>query len=373
MVLTNLRKKIKNSKRVLIKVGRNVLLDNRGKFLKSRIKNIVESVDYLKRALNKEIIIVSSGAIGLAMGELNISKRPSNLPELQALASIGQSRLIQIYHSLFKKKGMLVGQVLLTLDDLKDRKRHLNTINTLNTLINKGVVPIINENDTVAVDEIKFGDNDLLAAMVSITLRSDLLVILTDVDGFYDMDKKQIFRHITVDADDIDRYISSKKTVFGIGGMKSKIEAVKKALKVGEIAVIANGKKKNTLINLFNGEEVGTVFTSKSEKLSGKKRWIAFFPDISGKVYIDNGAVKALKEKKKSLLPAGIINVEGKFKEGSTVSIISSKGIDIGRGIINYSSSDLRKIMGCHSKEIECKLGVCPYPEVIHRDNLVIY
>ena len=372
-MLAGLRKKIKNSKRIVVKVGTNVLVDSSGKFNKRVAKNIVEDLSYAKHNFSKEIVLVSSGAIGLGMGELGIKKRPTTLPELQALASVGQSKLIQIYNSLFRKKNIHTGQVLLTLDDLKDRKRHLNTLNTLNSLLDKGVVPIVNENDTVAVDEIKFGDNDLLAAMLSITVRSDLLIILSNVDGFLESDGKKVFKHIIVDAENIYKHIKSKKTPLGVGGMKSKIDAVKMALKVGEIAVIANGKKKGTISKILNGEDEGTIFTSESEKLYGKKRWIAFFPDIAGKIIVDNGAVKALKESKKSLLPAGIVDVEGKFKEGSAVAISTVNGEDIGRGIVNYSANDIKKIIGCHTNEIVNKLGFCPYNEVIHRDNLVVY
>lgn len=323
-----------------------------------------------------QIVIVSSGAIASGLKQLNLNKPPKNIPQKQAFAAIGQSYLIWTYERYFNKKNQKVAQILLTHDDLSNRQRYLNARNTMFTLLSFGVIPIINENDSVSVEEIKLGDNDTLSALVTNMIEADLLMILSDVDGLYTVNPKEGSEGMLIPTvknitPEIEKLAGRKKSEAGTGGMFTKIEAAKKAAASGAMTIIVNGSRKNIIAKVMKGEEVGTIFLPES-KLKSRKYWIAFTLNPKGAVKVDNGAKKALIDRGKSLLPSGIIETKGNFKPGDSISCIDLKGKEFARGLVNFHSKDLTKIEGCHTKEIEKILGYKYYDEVIHRDNLVI-
>jgi glutamate 5-kinase len=360
-------------KRVVIKVGTKIITSSNLRLNKKEVALL--SAQIVKLLKNKvEVILVSSGAIAEGMSQLKLSKRPKELKLLQAAAAIGQSRLMRAYENFFSKKNILTAQLLLTRADLSDRKRYLNAKNTLITLMEKGVLAIINENDTVSTDEIKFGDNDQLSAMVANLVSADALIILTDVDGLYCMDNegKQEQIDIVEEISRVEHHASGAGCELSVGGMKTKLEAARMATSSGITCIIANGKKDDILNELIKGKKVGTLFTPRSSKLNEKKKWIAFSKKSKGKLIIDEGATKALCHQGKSLLSAGIIKVTGDFAYGDLVSVINETGKELARGFSNYSSGDIDEIKGCKTSEIEKKLGCKYYDEIIHRDNLVI-
>jgi glutamate 5-kinase len=339
--------------RVVIKLGTGLLTDAQNRLSLPQIEAIVAQLAALRKA-KKQVIVVSSGAIGAGMAELGIKQRPKRLDELQAAAAIGQSKLMTIYDRLFGNAGITVAQVLLTHGDLQNRARHLNAHNTLATLLDRGVVPIINENDTVAVDEIKFGDNDRLGALTATLIDADLLIILSHVEGLLDEQKRVVatvseIREIESLARGTDRLTS-------VGGMKSKIEAAKIATRAGIPLVIANGNRPHIVRDVLASEEVGTIFLPHKNKLASRKRWIAFFQHPAGKVVVDEGAKQALSANSKSLLAKGIVSTEGKFATGDVVSICGKNQVEFARG--------LAKVGGI---QIKSATGV-----VIHRDDMVI-
>ncbi|MCD6460298.1 glutamate 5-kinase [bacterium] len=372
-----MREVITYSKRIVVKLGTALLTNKNGSIDFKLIKNIVSQIAELMKD-GREIFLVSSGAIGAGFPFLNLNKRPKTLPLLQAAASLGQAKLMRVYDDLFSEHNINAAQILLTRDDLKYRNRHLNIRNTLNALVKNRILPIINENDTVSVDEIKFGDNDLLSALVSNLIRSDILINLTSVDGLY----KKSDDGKTLDEEIIDEvkgvpssvfgHIASDISTLGSGGMKTKLKAAKMVTTAGEFMVIANGREKNILQKILSGEHIGTLFTPNKSKMGTRKRWIAFFHQAKGKLYVDNGAYTALIKDGKSLLPTGITSVEGNFKPGDIVYIYTQEDIEIGKGLVNFSHNDLKIIAGHHTNEIEKLLGVHSYDEVIHRNNLVI-
>jgi glutamate 5-kinase len=353
----------KKIRRVVLKIGASVITDAKGRLDAAILKNIVEQVCALGRE-GVDFVLVTSGAIASGIRLLQLSCRPNNLACLQASAALGQGALMQMYSDAFKKHHKLCAQILLTWEDFNDRSRYLNAKNTLLELLEYRVIPVINENDTVAVDEIKFGDNDKLSALVASILGADLLVIFSDVDGLYKWEgrNKQVIREISDIKEEIESLAgdTTKKNT-SVGGMKTKLEAAKISMSAGIPCIIANGKSKNVLEKILNGEEVGTVFIQRAQALLAKKRWLAFGTKSKGRIYVDDGAKEALLHKGKSLLCPGIINVEGKFQSKDIVMVADKEGREFAKGLVNYSHSELQKLKGCRDRQ-----------EVIHRDNLVI-
>ncbi len=359
--LTVRRKLLSDISRIVVKIGTGVLTDSRKQPDPAQLEQLVAQIAELRRA-GKEVIFVTSGAVGAGMGVLGYEKRPSELAELQACAAIGQSRLMAIYEQLFAKHGLHVAQVLLTHDDLEHHERHLNARNTLVTLLSRGVVPIINENDAISFTEIKFGDNDKLSALVAALLPADLLVILTTVDGvienFGKANPKTLATIETIDGA-LETLAGGTDSATAVGGMKSKIQAAKIAVRSGIPLVITSGRKKNVLARVLAGETEGTVFVPQTNKLRGRKRWIAFFHHPKGALIVDDGAKVALREKGKSLLPPGIVRCEGEFASGDVVRICDRDGTEFARGITDFGAAEVR---GRNLQRVE----------IVHRDNLVV-
>lgn len=380
----NFHEQIKNAQRIVFKFGTNALTRDDGNIALSRVYSFIESIVDLKNQ-GKEIIIISSGAVSLGCKKLNLKIKPDLLNLKQACAAIGQGQLMSIYEEGFNKFSVISAQILLTEKDFSIRDRYLSLRNALNTLLKLGVVPIINENDVVSTKELEsycsggvtvcFGDNDKLSAIVMSKLDADLLVILSDIEGLYDDDPRinpkakviSIVNKITPEIENLG-FEASKK---GRGGMKTKLEAVKVAVRSGGMAIIANGKDPDIIRKIFNGEKVGTLFLPV-ENLSGKKRWIAYASTVTGGLIVNDGAKKALIENNASLLPAGILEISNSFKKGDVVCILDKKYNEFSKGIVNYSSIECKKLIGKKSDEIEEILGYKNYDEIIHRDNIVI-
>lgn len=354
------RSALKTADRLVVKLGTGVLTDSRKQPDLAQLEQLVGQVAELRKR-GKEVTLVSSGAVGAGMGALGHQKRPSELAELQACAAVGQSRLMATYEKLFAAHDLSVAQVLLTHDDLQHHDRHLNARNTLVTLLRHGVIPIINENDAVSVTELKFGDNDKLSALVASLLPADLLVILTTVDGLIEHFGTSNARTVS-QVDKIDAALEAMAggtdSATAVGGMTSKIQAAKIAIRSGIPLVIASGRKKKALVRVVQGEEEGTLFVPQARKLRGRKRWIAFFHHPTGALYVDAGARKALREHGRSLLLPGIARCEGVFEAQEVVRICDLDGTEFARGIAGFGSAAIgaREVKG----------------EVVHRDNLVI-
>ena len=356
-----LKEAARSSSRVVVKLGTGVLTDAKKQPDLTQMAQLVAQVAH-QRQLGRDVILVSSGAVGAGMGVLKHEKRPSELAELQACAAVGQSRLMTTYEGLFAKFNLHVAQVLLTHDDLQHHERHLNARNTLVRLLKHGVVPIINENDAVSFTEIKFGDNDKLSALVSCLLPADLLIILTTVNGVI-ANFGQPDAHVlgTVDAitPEIEALAGGTTSATAVGGMTSKIQAAKIVARSGIPLIIAPGMQPDVIKRVLDGEEIGTLFVPNERRLASRKRWIAFFHRPKGVIYVDEGAKKALREQGKSLLPPGITRCEGEFHVGEIVSISDLNGTEFARGISDVAADAIRQ------KQI-------PRQEVIHRDNLVV-
>ncbi len=357
-------------KRVTVKIGTRVLSGADNKLDKKVIKHIADQVAELM-ARDIQVVIVTSGAIGAGLGILEEDKKNKSLAQLQAIASLGQNYLMDIYNHYFIKKDLYAGQILLTQDDFNDRKRYLNIKYTLEALFERGAVPIINENDSVSTEEIKCGDNDRLSFLVSDLIGSDVLIILTDVDGLFD-DKGHLVRAVENIDDEILSYCKKKECDVSTGGMIAKLGAVKDAVTSGIRCYIAAGKKRNVITHIMNGKKTGTEFMPLANSVNARKRWIGYTKKSSGAIIVDDGASYALIENKKSLLPSGIVDVKGKFSQGDVVSIENQGSKVIAKGISNYSSDEAVKIKGQKSSKIESILGYKDYDEFIHRDNLVI-
>lgn len=366
---------LKTVRRVVVKVGSGVLTERNGLNLP-----VIESLTSEIAGLRKreiEVILVSSGAIASGLKRVGRLQRPQSVSQQQAMAAVGQSSLMRTYEAGFGRHGFTVAQLLLTRDDLTHRRRYLNARNTLFTLLSWKIIPIINENDTVVVDEIKFGDNDNLSAMVTNLTDSHLLVNLTNIDGLFDKDPRthadaalipvveKVNRQMTRLASTIPGYL-------GKGGMASKIRAAQKVALAGVPTIVANGLKPGILEALFSGKEVGTLFLPHDVPLCNRKHWIAFTKSPKGELVIDDGAEKALLENGKSLLPSGIMEVRGRFSLGDSVVLKSRDGRSVAVGMVNYHAGDVRKIMGAKTLEIEERLGFKHDDEVIHRDNLIL-
>jgi len=369
------RERIISARRIVVKVGSNVLAGPDGQISEKFIGGLARQIAALLED-RREIILVTSGAISTGMARMGLASRPTLLPELQAAAAVGQGHLMHIYAREFAGVGITVAQILLTADDLKVRHRHLNARNTIITLLERRIVPIINENDTVLTDEIKFGDNDILSALVANLVKADLLVILTDTEGLMTRDPKrgrgELVKEVKAVTRSLEAVALGAGSTRGTGGMASKLRAVKMVVASGEAAIIADGRKSDILERLFKGEEIGTYFYPAGERMGGRKRWIAFFLKPKGRIVIDDGAVSAVIERGKSLLPTGILEVAGDFNSGDTVAICRLGGREVARGLTNYSSEEVRRIKGLKTNQISSVLGYKYYDEVVHRDNLVL-
>ena len=366
---------LKDVKKVLIKIGSAVLTGDNGLDLNIIEELVDEIVDLKKRGYH--IVIVTSGAIASGKHRMGISGPLKSMPQKQAAAAIGQGRLMRVYSNAFGKHGIYVAQILLTMSDLTDRKRFLNIRNTLTTLMEWGVIPIINENDTVAVDEIKFGDNDHLAAMIANITETHLLINLTNTDGLYDRNpnrskKAKVIPIVHEISEVIEQAATDETSDVGSGGMKSKVLAAKKVTAFGIPYMIAAGKEKGILRDLCAGKDRGTLFLPMKDHLNSRKYWIAFTLRSRGKLTIDDGARHALIEEGKSLLPSGIIDVEGDFHVGDPVLCLDGGGKILAKGLTNYGAEEVRKIMGLKTTKIQQVLGYKDYDEVIHRDNMAV-
>lgn len=380
----NYRDDIKKAKRIVLKFGTNVLTRHDGTMALSRIYSFIEAVSDLKKQ-GKEIVIVTSGAVGMGAKKLGMESKPVLVSLKKACAAIGQGQLMYFYEEAFEKFSVLTAQMLLTEDDFSKRKKYLSLKDTLNNLLELGVIPIINENDAISTYEfgnyhvediiVSFGDNDKLSALVMSTLDADLLVILSDIDGLYDDNPNEnpnaqlipLVKKITPEIEALGFGAGSK----GRGGMKTKLEAAKVATRSGGMAIIANGKKSGTIESIFKGEEIGTVFLPY-ENLSSRKQWIGYASTIIGRIKVNDGAKQAIIENNASLLSAGILEIIRDFNKCDIVSILDSEENEFARGMINYSSSECKKLIGKQSDEIEEILGHKNYDEIILKDNIVI-
>ncbi len=364
------------SRVIVVKVGTNVLTKSDGSLNRQRIDKLVEGLCFI-RSHQKKVILVSSGAVGAGMGLLGMKDRPTEHPQLQAVAAVGQSKLIQTYEEAMVPYGVVPGQVLLTADDLSRRQHYLNARNTFISLLNFGAMPVVNENDTISVDELSstFGDNDRLAALVANLFSEPLLILLTDVDGLYDGDpslpESRLIPVIDHWSADLMSMAAEKKSKRSKGGMSSKLKAAKMVTSSGGSVIIANGDDDDILKKIYGGYEFGTVFFPR-KVLPSRKKWIGFAVTPKGTLAIDSGAADALLRKGKSLLPVGIIRSSGRFEKGDVVSVVNTSGTEVARGLCNYSWKDLALLCGKKSNEISEILGFCPYEEVIHRDNIQI-
>ncbi len=365
---------VTNAQKIVVKVGTSTLTHKNGKLNLEQIERLVRQLSDLRNQ-GKDVVLVSSGAIGAGMGKLNLEERPKTIPEKQAVAAIGQGILLHIYEKFFAEYGQATAQLLLTKADLEHRQRFLNARNTLLTLLQFGVIPIVNENDTVAFEEIKFGDNDTLAALVGTLIDADLVILLTDIDGFYDGDPRKNpnakrISVVEVIDESIEGLAGNVGSKFGSGGMVTKISAASIAANAGIPMMIAHGAEDRILRRLTEGEDIGTLFLPVEIKPHLRKKWIAFGSHVDGKLVVDDGAYNALMHKGKSLLPSGIVSVEGNFAAGDVVEIVDKEGKSFARGISNYSGIELQKIKGQQSKAICPILGYKDFDEAIHRDNL---
>ncbi|MFH1675263.1 MAG: glutamate 5-kinase [Pseudomonadota bacterium] len=367
---------ISRVRRVVVKVGSGVLTKNLD--LNTEIVNrLAGEICWLIQKKSVEVLLVSSGAIASGLKKVGLSCHPADIPKKQATAAVGQSRLIMEYEKAFERCGKKVAQILLTMDDLSNRRRYLNARNTLYTLLGWDIVPIINENDTVVVKEIKFGDNDTLSAMITHLMDADLLINLTDIDGLYDKDPRvnpdaTLFPLVTTIDRALEKAACKIPGAVGTGGMYSKVQAAKKVTLSGIPMIIANGLAPDVLKRIFEAQEIGTLFLPRKERMTSRKCWIAFTLKPKGVITVDQGARRAIVEQGKSLLPAGIVDVQGTFGIGAPVQCVDSNKKPIATGLVNYTSADIRKMMGLKTGQIEKQLGYKYYDEVIHRDNLVV-
>ena len=366
--------RLKNAKRVVVKVGSNVLTarnDLNTAVIESISNQICRLIDN-----GLEVLVVSSGAMAAGLRKMALKQRPDQIPQRQAIAAVGQSGLMNAYEKAFGRYDKKVAQILLTSEDLNNRERYLNARNALYALLAWKVVPIINENDTVKVEEIKLGDNDNLSAMIALLMDADFLINLTDIDGLYNMDPRthkeaRLITQVTVFKKELEAYAGDIPGTLGTGGMLSKIRAAQKVTAAGVPMIITAGHKPDILIRLFAGERHGTYFVPKDKKLARRKCWIAYTLKPKGALVIDDGAASAILKNGKSLLPSGILAVEGEFGVGAAVAF-KNRQQHLGIGLVNYTATEIRAIMGLRTNQIKAKLGSKPYDEVIHRDNLVI-
>ena len=364
------------AKRVVVKVGSS-LVTNQGHGLDhAALAEWAEQIAELKHR-GRQILLVSSGAVAEGMQRLGWQRRPSQLHELQAAAAVGQMGLVQAYESCFRTHGMHAAQVLLTHEDLADRKRYLNARSTLRALLELNVIPVINENDTVATDEIKFGDNDTLGALVTNLVEADALIILTDQSGLFTRDPRRyadatLVPEANASDPELERMAGGAGSHIGSGGMLTKVRAARRAARSGAHTIIASGREPRVLLRLSDGEMIGTQLIAETMTLAARKQWLADHLQVRGKLELDAGAARALTQDGKSLLPIGVHEVTGEFERGEVVSCLDPSGREIARGLVNYSAAETRRILRAPSHEIEARLGYIDEPELIHRDNLVL-
>ena len=371
------REALKKAKRIVVKVGTSTITYANGKRNFSQIDRLARELSDLQNQ-GKEMILVSSGAVAVGVDRLGLPAKPSTIPGKQACAAVGQGVLMHTYEKLFADYGQIVAQVLITRTEAIDRHRYTNCRNTFMTLLQQGVIPIVNENDVVALDELKIGDNDNMSALVAGIVDADLVIILSDIDGLYtanpathsDATLVHTVQEITPEVEASAGGVGSSR---GTGGMATKIQAAKAATNSGIQLVIASGTEKNAIPRILQGEEIGTLFVSRENRLQFRKRWLAFGAKIQGSIVVDDGCARAIRKAGGcSILPAGIYQVVGDFQTGSTVSVIDKEGHELARGLVHYTASELERIKGCKSSDIEGILGHKNYDEVIHRDDLVI-
>ena len=369
------REVVQTAKTLVVKIGTNVLSRDDDSLDLERLASLAEQIHRVHTA-GRRVVVVSSGAIAAGIGLLRLPGRPTDLPHLQAAAAAGQAHLIRLYDDCLRTHGYRAAQLLLTAGDFKHRARYLNVRNTLYTLFEYGAVPIINENDTVSVEELRFGDNDQLAAMVTNLLDAPLLVILSIVEGLYDGSPSQSGSKFIPLVERWDESLvgmaDATQSTRGTGGMASKLQAVKAATDVGENVIIANGRRVNVLDDIMAGREVGTLFLAKGATLPAWKRWIGYTVRPRGCLILDDGARTALCEAGRSLLAIGVTGVDGEFEKGELVSLVDSQGVEFARGLTNYPSREARLIAGKRTGDIAQALGSVPYAEIVHRDNLVV-
>ena len=371
------RVELGQSRRWVVKVGSS-LLTNDGRGLDRALMALwVEQIAALCHE-GVQIVIVSSGAVSEGVTRLGWTRRPQALHELQAAAAVGQMGLVQAYESSFQRFGLHTAQILLSHDDLSDRKRYLNARSTLRTLLDLKVVPVVNENDTVAVEEIRFGDNDTLAGLVANLIEADLLILLTDQDGMYDLDPRQnanarLLREARAGDPELERMAASGGVgKWGRGGMLTKVRAAARAARSGTATLIAAGRAPGVLLQIRRGEEVGTLILPAQEPVVARKQWLAGQLQVRGQLVVDEGAAKVLRESGRSLLPVGVVDVKGSFARGEVVTCLDQQGREIARGLVNYGADEARKLMRQPSERIKELLGYIDEPELIHRDNLVL-
>jgi glutamate 5-kinase len=368
---------ISSAHTVVVKVGTRVLTKADGTLNLERIEQLAEEVHTISAA-GRRVVLVSSGAVGAGLSLLGLKGRPTDLARLQAVAAVGQTHLIQAYDRTLAKHGRRAAQVLLTLEDVDDRVRYLNVRNTLLSILEFGAVPIVNENDTVSVDELKttFGDNDRLAAMVANLIRAPLLVVLSDIEGLYTGDPALKTSQLVSTVERIDEevlaYVRDRKTGLSKGGMASKLEAARIVTTAGENMIIASGRQAGALTQIMAAEPIGTLFLAQGKAISPYKRWLGFSAQVRGRIQVDQGARQAILGQGRSLLAAGIVGTQGEFQKGDVVALCDSEGTVIARGLTNYASADVERIKGLKSEKISQVLGRRPYEEVIHRDNLAL-
>jgi glutamate 5-kinase len=369
------RREISRFSTLVVKVGSRILASEENVPYTRRVRGLVDSIALLRES-GIRTVLVSSGAIAHGMRALHLQKRPKTIPMKQACASIGQIRLMHMYETFFSRHAISIGQVLLTWDDLRNKKRYLNLRNTFFSLFDCGAVPIINENDSVGIEEIRFGENDTLAAQISMLIQADVFVNLTDINGLYDKNPRtsKDARHIPVIehfSPIVFKYATGGDTEISVGGMITKLRAAETVTKAGITALIGDGFTK-TLLEVLKDPDASTIFLPSGKIMSSKHRWIAFTGQSAGTLVIDEGARKAIVEKGKSLLPAGIKKISGEFKPGDMVDLQNEEKLIVARGLVNYSSKEIEKIIGCKTSDILQRLGQKTFDEVIHRDNLVV-
>jgi glutamate 5-kinase len=361
----------------VVKVGTRVLTRPDGLLNQERIASLCDELHQVIES-GRRVVLVSSGAVGAGMGQLGLKKRPTDLSHLQAVAAIGQTNLVEAYDRELRRHGRHAAQILLVADDLDHRTRYLNIRNTILTLLEYNAVPIINENDTVSVDELKttFGDNDRLAAMVTNLIRAPLLVLLSDVEGLYDGDptnaRSKVIPTVTRLDESTWAYVRDQATGLSKGGMASKLEAARIATSAGENVIIAGGRESGALKRIVEGQSVGTLFTAQGQTIRSWKRWIGFTAQPRGKLTLDDGARRAVESQGRSLLAIGLVESAGDFKKGDVVALCDQTGAEFARGLTNYSSDEISKIKGQKTEHIRAILGASAYDEVIHRDNMAV-
>ncbi|WP_071141934.1 glutamate 5-kinase [Acidaminococcus timonensis] len=371
------RKKIAEAKRIVVKVGTSTITYPNGKINYEKIEKMARILTDFQNQ-GREMILVSSGAGAAGVGRMGLEAKPKTIPGKQACAAVGQGILMHIYERIFGEYGQVVAQVLLTKNDMVNRHSYANARNALQEMISWGVIPIINENDVVAIDEFKIGDNDNLSALVASLADADLDILLSDIDGLYTANPKthpdaklvSVVEEVTPEIEATAGGAGSRNAT---GGMLTKLQAAKNAMSAGIALIIANGEHLEILRNILRGEPVGTLFVPKESHLRFRNQWLAFGSRISGKLIVDAGLAKALRQEGScSILPVGIVGVEGEFDSGDTVSVVDQEGHELARGMTNYGSGDVALIKGCKTSQIEARIGYKHYDEVIHRDNLVV-